>query len=68
MAKIRLSSLLGDFLFATGTPPSVWRVGPVPDGRVAQSKVRIEDMKLKPDIEYLGLPVLVRSEAGNHGE
>jgi len=68
LPKLNLRSLLEGFALAAGIPPSTWQTVPRHRGAMARPQVRIEDVMLKFDIEYLDLPLSGHSEAGNHDE
>jgi hypothetical protein len=66
--KLNLSSLLESFALAAGIPPSTWQTVPRNSPTMAQPTARIKDKMLKSNIEYLDLPLLGHSEAGNRDE
>lgn len=68
MPKLSLSSLLESFALAAGIPPSIWQTVPRHSAAMAQPEARIESAMLKSNIEYVDLPLLDHSEAGNRDE
>jgi hypothetical protein len=68
VAKLNLSSMLEAFALAAGIPPSAWQTVPRRTVEMASPQARIQGVTLKSNVEYLHLPLVGHTEAGDRNE